>query len=190
LHRYQHTTPFAGGFDAQQNVPPPAQDLQRDVERVVRRYQLGVHGGVGIDPEVINVGGHGLIGPIFSPNVAFRPGLEIGIGEVTTLLAINLDVLYSFNRDADDNEWAPYAGAGPAFGLSHRGFEADGDNVSGETPEGDIEQDARNRFDFSDTDFDGGINFIVGMRKGRGFFEMRSTAWGVSNIRLVAGFNF
>jgi len=35
------------------------------------------------------------------------------------------------------------------------------------------------------------MNFIVGMRKTRGaFFEMRATAWGVSNIRLLAGFNF
>ena len=44
---------------------------------------------------------------------------------------------------------------------------------------------------FSDTDFNGGVNFIVGMRRQNGaFFEMRATAWGVSNIRLLAGFNF
>ena len=36
-----------------------------------------------------------------------------------------------------------------------------------------------------------GMNFIVGMRKRSGvFFEMRATAWGVSNIRLLAGFSF
>ena len=35
------------------------------------------------------------------------------------------------------------------------------------------------------------MNFIVGMRKQNGmFFEMKATAWGVSNIRLLAGFNF
>jgi hypothetical protein len=34
------------------------------------------------------------------------------------------------------------------------------------------------------------MNFIVGMRQNRMFFEMKATAWGVSNIRLVAGYNF
>ena len=87
-------------------------------------------------------------------------------------------------REAGD--WLPYVGAGPTFGLSHRGFSTDEtdhvDTGSNDTP---------NRFDFSDTDFNGGVNFIVGMRKTRGaFFEMRATAWGVSNIRLLAGFNF
>jgi hypothetical protein len=49
----------------------------------------------------------------------------------------------------------------------------------------------RGRFDFSDTDFNGGMNFIVGMRQPNGmFFEMKATAWGVSNVRLLAGFNF
>ena len=49
----------------------------------------------------------------------------------------------------------------------------------------------RGRFDFSDTDLDGGMNFIVGMRRQSGmFFEMKATAWGVSNVRLLAGFNF
>ena len=51
------------------------------------------------------------------------------------------------------------------------------------------DEDDPNRFDFSDTDFNGGMNFIVGMRKRSGvFFEMRATAWGVSNIRLLADF--
>jgi hypothetical protein len=81
-------------------------------------------------------------------------------------------------------------GAGPAFGLSHRGFETeDGDNVSVDGDDLD-EDDDRNRFDFSDTDFNGGMNFIVGMRKRNVFFEMKATAWGVSNIRLLAGVNF
>jgi hypothetical protein len=53
----------------------------------------------------------------------------------------------------------PYVGAGPTFGLSHRGFETDDvDKVNGVDDE-----DSPNRFDFSDTDFNGGMNFIVGM---------------------------
>jgi hypothetical protein len=71
----------------------------------------------------------------------------------------------------------PYVGAGPNFGLSHRGFETDDDDTG--------------RFDFGDTDFNGGLNFIAGARSQRGvFFELKATAYGVSNIRLMAGFNF
>lgn len=49
----------------------------------------------------------------------------------------------------------------------------------------------RNRFDFSDTDTEGGMNFIAGARNQKGlFFELKATAWGVTNIRLLAGFTF
>ena len=76
--------------------------------------------------------------------------------------------------------WTPYVGAGPNFALSHRGFDPDGE---------DIEE--RNRFDFSDTDFEGGVNFIVGARRPNGMFlEMKATAYGVSNVRLLVGFSF
>jgi hypothetical protein len=36
----------------------------------------------------------------------------------------------------------------------------------------------RNRFDFSDTDFESGMNFIVGMRKQKKFFRTSSCASG------------
>ena len=72
--------------------------------------------------------------------------------------------------------------------LSHQDFVPDDlDNV--DVPNGGNDDDSR--FDFSDTDFNGGVNFIVGMRKQSGtFFEMKATAWGVSNVRLLVGFNF
>ncbi|MDQ3488620.1 MAG: hypothetical protein M3468_12955 [Acidobacteriota bacterium] len=50
--------------------------------------------------------------------------------------------------------WSPYVGAGPNFALSHRSFDTPGED----------EEDDRNRFDFSDTDFEGGMNFIAGAR--------------------------
>jgi hypothetical protein len=94
-------------------------------------------------------------------------------------------VLYSLPGSTARSQWRPYIGAGPNFALSHRGFETDDpDNIDGE-------DDDRNRFDFSDTDFEGGMNFIAGARSRGGlFFELKATAWGVSNIRLLAGFNF
>ena len=190
--RAQEITPEREVSAPQQNVPAAAQRTEAEVERTVKRFAIGVQGGVGLDPEILDVGVHANFGPVFSPNVTFRPVVEIGAGEVTTLFGINLDVIYAFPGYTRDTRWIPYVGGGPTFGLSHRGFETDdGDNVDIEGPDDIDDADEPNRFDFSDTDFNGGMNFIVGMRKQNGvFFEMKATAWGVSNIKLIAGFNF
>jgi hypothetical protein len=164
----------------QSNVPAEARKAEQAVERAVRRFRIGVAGGVGLDPELIMFGAHGAFGPVFTPNLDVRPGIEFGVGEVTTLFGINLDVLYTL-PGAGGGGWRPYVGAGPNFALSHRGFETDGED----------EDDDRNRFDFSDTDFEGGMNFIAGARHRNGMFlEMKTTAYGVSNVRLQVGFNF
>ena len=160
------------------NVPATAAQAQAAVERAVRRFRIGVTGGVAFDPELINFGAHGAFGPFFTPAVEFRPGVEFGLGELTTLFGINLDVLYMFPGGTTETRWMPYIGAGPNFALSHRDVDLE-DNENG------------NRFDFSDTDFNGGFNFIAGARNQRGLFlELKATAWGVSNVRLLAGFNF
>src|SRR5690606_23630115 len=140
----------------------------------------GVSGGVAFDPELIDVGAHATFGPIFTPNVEFRPGVELGLGEITTTFGINLDVLYSLRDETRPTRWAPYIGGGPNFALSHQSFESE-----------QVEEDSRNRFDFSDTDFDSGFNFIAGARHRNGaFLELRATAWGVSAVRLMAGYEF
>jgi hypothetical protein len=170
------------------NVPAPVQQAEDDVERVVERFGIGVEGGVGLDPELVVFGGHATFGPLFTPDLGFRPGIEFGIGEVTTTLAINLDFLYRFPGSTTQTRWMGYVGAGPAFGLSHQGFETeDVDNVEVDG----VDVEGRNRFDFSDTDFNGGVNFIAGARNQNGvFFEIRATAYGVSNVRLIGGFDF
>ena len=169
---------------SQQNQPPQAQKAEAEAERAVRRFRIGVQGGVGLDPEIIDAGVHAAFGPVFNRNVEFRPVFELGLGELTTTLGVNLDVLYLFPGSLQETQWTPYVGGGPHFGLSHQSFATDdADNVDGD--------DEDSRFDFSDTDFEGGMNFIVGMRRRSGtFFEMKATAWGVSNIRLLVGFNF
>ncbi|HET9563368.1 MAG TPA: hypothetical protein VFP27_02395 [Mycobacterium sp.] len=178
---------------AQENPPqPPAAAQQTKVENTVKRYRIGVQGGVGIDPEILDVGVHASFGPIFSDRVAFRPVFEIGFGEVTTLIAFNFDLLYTFAPSTDDpSAWRPYIGAGPQFGLVHQGFSTeDSENVDAEVGGEDVDETG-GRFDFSNTDFNGGLNFIVGMKRANGtFFEMKTTAWGASNIRLLIGFNF
>jgi hypothetical protein len=159
------------------NVPAPVQDAENSVERTARRFGIGVEGGIGLDPELIEFGAHGTFGPIFTRNVQFRPGIEFGAGEVTTTFAINLDVLYLLPGSARTTRWVPYVGAGPNFGLSHQGFE-------GTTAQG-------NRFNFSDTSFEAGFNFIAGVRNRNGLFmEMKATAYGVSNVKLLVGYTF
>lgn len=185
-HAAAQQQPATSATGAQQNQPASVQRTEAQVERAVKRWRIGVQGGVGLDPELLDVGVHAEFGPIFNPNLQFRPVFELGAGEITTTLGINLDVLYLFPSATTDTRWLPYVGAGPNFGLSHRAVNVDGDN-----PIVDDEENDRSRFDFSDTDFNGGMNFIVGMRKQSGtFFEMKATAWGVSNIRLLVGFNF
>lgn len=162
---------------AAEQQPAATAQAQSSVERAVRRFRIGVTGGVAFDPELIDFGAHGAFGPIFTPGLEFRPGVEFGLGEVTTLFGINLEALYMLPGVTAETRWMPYLGAGPNFALSHRDL--------------DVDDDDGNRFDFSDTDFTGGFNFIAGARNQRGlFFELKATAWGVSNVRLLAGFNF
>jgi hypothetical protein len=135
-------------------------------------------------------GAHARFGPIFNRSIELRPGVEIGIGEITTLLGINVDVLYMLPGASRQSRWMPYVGAGPTFGLSHRGFSTDDDDNVDLGGVIDVDPD-RNRFDFGDTDFNGGMNFFAGARNQRGLsFELKATAWGVSNIRMLVGFNF
>lgn len=163
--------------EAQQNVPAKAEDAEDAVERAVRRFGIGIEGGVALNPELVDFGAHATFGPVFNRNVQFRPGIEVGVGEVTTTLGINLDVLYTLPGTARQTRWIPYAGAGPNFALSHRGFDSA------------IVQQG-NRFNFSDTSFEAGINFIAGVRNRSMFLEMRATAYGVSNVRLLVGYTF
>jgi hypothetical protein len=169
----------------QTNVPAEARQAEDAVERAVRRFRIGVSAGAGLDPELIMFGAHGAFGPIFNRNVEFRPGVEFGVGEVTTSFGINLDVLYILPGTTRGARWTPYVGGGPNFSLSHRGFDSDGDDDDND------DNDDRNRFDFSDTDFEPGFNFFAGARTQNGMFlEMKSTAYGVSKIRILVGFNF
>ena len=178
--------PYAAA--AQEASQTPAAQAQGSVEDAARRFRLGVTGGVAFDPELIDIGAHAAFSPIFVPAVEFRPGAELGLGEVTTLFGINLDVLYTF-PGASETRWMPYLGAGPNFSLSHRDVDFDDDDDV-DVDDDDVDDDD-SRFDFTDTDFTGGFNFIAGARNVRGlFFELKATAWGVTNVRLLAGFNF
>jgi len=183
----------------------PAQGVQDSVTEAVKRWNIGVYGGVALDPEMITVGAYGTLGKVFSPAVSFQPGLYLSFGELTTEFGIDLDVTYTLPGERT-SAWHPYIGGGLNFALSHQGFEAPVDNsgsVTTPTPTSSTgtttttsttttstEEDT-SRFNFSDTSFDTGLNFIVGARRASGvFFEMKATAYGVSSVKLLAGFRF
>ena len=186
----QQTETPSGDGGRPSNVPAAAQQVEGDIAEGVRRFGVGVEAGIGLDPELVMFGAHGTFAPVFSRRVAFRPGVEFGVGEVTTTFGVNLDVLYFLPGLPRSSAWFPYVGGGPNLGLSHRGFEAEVDTgTETKTATGTVV--SRNRFDFGDTDFEGGMNFITGVRRRNGtFFEMKATAYGVSNVRLLVGFNF
>ena len=170
----------------QTNVPPEVRQAEETVERTARRFRLGVDAGVGLDPELLMFGAHTTFGPLFHRNVDVKPGIEFGLGEVTTMFGINLDVLYRLPGVAGGSRWTPYVGAGPNFALSHRAFD-----IRDEDDDDDDDADDGNRFDFSDTDFVSGFNFFAGARAANGMFlEMKATAYGVSNIRFIVGYDF
>jgi hypothetical protein len=178
----------------QTNIPPAGtQQVTVDVEPA-RNWGLGLQAGAALDPILIDVGGHARVGPIFSDRVTFRPGIDFGFGEVTTTFGINLDVLFRLTSSTSEARWAPYVGVGPNFAMSHVGFNPD-DQEGGDVDVADDDDvdddDDPSRFDFSDTDFETGLNLIVGARSRRGmFFEFNATAYGVTNIRLLVGFDF
>jgi hypothetical protein len=169
-------------------VPTSVQRLTGQLERQARRFRAGVSGGAALDPELISIDAFATLTPFRRPSLAVRPGVELAFGEVTTLVGLHFDVLYSVPGVRPSVRWAPYIGAGPNFSFSHRGIDEDqflGDNV---TDDGD---DDNGRFDFSQYDWNNGFNFIVGARTPRGtFFELKATAYGVANIRMLAGFEF
>jgi hypothetical protein len=173
----------------QSNVPVAAQRAEDDIEDTVHRFRIGASAGVGLNPELIDFDVHGTFGPIFKRGIDFRPGVELGFGELTTLFGINLDVLYTFRGYSRQTRWIPYVGLGPNFALSHQGFSANG--TTSTTTLSGTPVESTSRFDFSNTNFDTGVNFIAGARLHNGaFVEMKATAYGVSNVRLLAGFTF
>jgi hypothetical protein len=156
-------------------IPPGVRQMERQVTRQVRRYRVGVVGGATLDPELISIAGHAKLGPFFDQDVSFRPGLEYAFGEVTKLVAVNLEATYRLPLTPRRGRWSMYVGAGPGLAFRHLNFEG-----SGEEP-----------VDFGEFDFDLGFNFLVGVELRNGFFlEWKSTAYNDPHVRMLVGFNF
>ncbi|HEX3104588.1 MAG TPA: hypothetical protein VHQ22_09080 [Terriglobales bacterium] len=156
-------------------IPESVRNVESDIRREARRWRMGVRAGAAFDPELFMFGVHSQMGPIFSPHVFFRPSAEFAFGEVTDLIALNLEGVYRFTSSAERRNWSPYVGAGPALTFIHQNFQA-GRNI-----------------DFGNFDFDAGFNILLGMQSWRGpFFEAKTSLWSrpAPVLRLIVGYNF
>jgi len=77
---------------------------------------------VGLDPELVLFGIHSQMGPIFSRNVFFRPNADFEWGEVTDMVALNLEAVYRIPNATRGGTWSPYLGDGPSLNFIHQGF--------------------------------------------------------------------
>lgn len=163
----------------EQPIPPEVRRLERDIERQVRRYQMGVRAGLALDPELILVGVHAQVGPFFSPDVYFRPNVEFAFGEVTALFALNAEAIYRLPISSRQGRWSSYVGVGPGFSFLHQNFQA----TSG----------GGQKIDFGDFHSSVGLNIFGGLRyRGGMFLELKTSVYSkpAPTMRLIVGYNF
>jgi hypothetical protein len=79
-------------------IPESVRNVENNIKSEARRWRLGVRAGATLDPELFMFGVHSQMGPIFSSRVFFRPSAEFDFGEVTDLIALNLEGIYRFPR--------------------------------------------------------------------------------------------
>ncbi len=131
--------------------------------------------GQAFDPELFFFGVQSQMGPIFHPRVFFRPNAEFAFGEVTDLVALNLEMAYRFPASWRKANWTPYVGAGPAMIFIHQSF-----------------QQGR-QIDFGNFDYKTGFNVMVGIKHRRGtFVELKSSLYSAQapRLRIVLGYTF
>jgi hypothetical protein len=163
-------------------IPQSVRNLESSISQQTKRFHIGARGGVALDPELIMFGAQAKFGPFFSNGVSAVPSLELGFGELTTLVAINLDVQYQLPQSS--GKWTTFIGAGPGFNFSKKSFTEEGTSESSDGSSTD-------RFSFSDLDFDSGFNIVIGIQSKNGMFiELRSTAYSEPHVRFMLGFNF
>ncbi len=162
-----------------QPIPPAVRDLEHDIKRQARRWRLGVRAGAALDPELIMFGVHSQMGPIFHRDVFFRPNAEFAFGEVTDLIALNLEAVYRLPVVSRRAAWSAYVGAGPGFTFLHQSFQR--------------QQGQGRNIDFGNFDFETGFNILTGVQFRRGtFFEVKTSIYSrpAPTLRLIFGYNF
>lgn len=80
----------------------------RDSNRTFGYQGWGPRVGVSLDPDQVFVGAHLDMGDIVAYRLRCQPSAEIGFGDDVTVIQIDANFQYHFNRDWD--AWRPYAG--------------------------------------------------------------------------------
>jgi hypothetical protein len=154
-------------------VPDSVRDLERSVRRQVRRYNVGIRTGVALDPELVLVGVQSQIATGFDRRLVFRPNVDFAWGELTTMVALNLEAIY---RLGPQGRWTPYFGAGPGFNFINASLTREDRGV-----------------DFSDFDYDTCLNLLGGVENRNGMFlEMKASVYAnpAPSLRIILGYNF
>jgi hypothetical protein len=123
--------------------------------------QVGVRGGVSVDPDQAFFGVHYETRPLIE-HLTFRPNLELGVGDDITLVALNFEFAYwiPIQRTA----WQLYLGAGPAVNIYS--------------------------FD-DDTEVEGGFNILLGVQHRRGLFtELKVGTMDSPDLKFTIGYVF
>jgi hypothetical protein len=148
-------------------IPQGIRNTEQQIDREVRRFQMGIRGGVGLNPELAIIGAQAQIGPIFSRDVFFRPNVDFEWGQITKLFAIDPDVIYRLPFTSATGRYWMYFGIGP--GLNFLTKRASG-------------------FDFS-----AGLDLTAGVRSRNGFFtELKAGVYvePAPVLRVIVGYSF
>ena len=157
----------------QTNVPVAVQDTQKVIEKNFSKFRLGFQGGFGLSPELADIGMHAQFGPFFTRDVFFRPSFDFGWGQVTTMWALNGDVLFRPPFGPRGARWF-YFGGGPGFNFTEQSFGASNIN-------------------FSNFNYDATLNLVAGMQWRTGMYtEIRTAVFSkqVPVVRFVVGYTF
>jgi hypothetical protein len=120
----------------------------------------GVQAGVSLDPDQFFFGGHLETSPLID-RLRFRPSVDIGIGDGTTV-AGNFEFTYTF---PSSQPWRLYAGGGPAINWYNP--------------------------DNGGSDAQAGFNFLGGAKHNNGlFFEMKIGVDGSPELKFGVGYTF
>jgi hypothetical protein len=159
-------------------LPPAVRDLEQDIKREARRWHLGVRAGAALDPELFTFGVHSQLGPIFNRNFLFRPNAEFAFGEVTDLIALNLEAVYRLPVSSRGRDFSAYIGAGPGFTFLHQNFER--------------QQGQGRDIDFGNFDYESGFNILTGIQRRHTFYELKTSLWArpAPTLRLIVGYTF
>jgi hypothetical protein len=122
---------------------------------------VNVRAGVSADPDQF-YGGIGFETAELIERLRFRPNLEIGVGNDTTLTAINLE--FAYRIPIQRNPWSVYVGAGPALVITHS---------------------------HGDTETGGGFNILLGLAHRGGLFtEVKAGFIDSPSFKFGVGYRF